>query len=69
MLIVCSLPAPAVSEEDERRVPPAPGVHSQLHGSAGPAEAGATAPVVCAMLRTLRAARLHRLLTIHEDEQ
>lgn len=69
MLIVCSLPAPAGSDEDERSVPPAPGVHPQLLDRAGPAKAGATAPVMCAVLRALRTARLHHLLTIHKDEQ
>lgn len=69
MLIVCSLPTPAGSDEDERSVPPALGVHPQLLGGAGPAKAGATAPVMCAVLRALRTARLHHLLTIHKDEQ
>lgn len=62
---------PAGSAEDECCVSPAPGGHQQHQCCAGEgfAATGSAAPLVRAVLRAFRAAHLHHLLAVHEDEQ
>ena len=72
-MLITSVPllGPAGSTEDERCVSPALGVHCErwCRAGEGSAETGTAAPLMRAMLRAFRAARLHHLFTIHKDEQ